>query len=217
MPSAVIFDMDGLLIDSERVIMEVWLERAAAHGVAVDHATYLRCVGKAWPEARRILAEALGGDDAFHAIQPQVQSRLEAIAHGSGFPLKHGAAELLARLEAAAVPCAVASSSARAQVGHRLTVAGVRRHFRALAGGDEVARGKPDPSVYLLAAARLGVDPRACIVFEDSASGARAALAAGASLVLVPDLVPAPGDVLERCLHVFDTLADAVPHVANWF
>jgi HAD superfamily hydrolase (TIGR01509 family) len=217
MPSAVIFDMDGLLIDSERVIMEVWLERAAAHGVAVDHASYLRCVGKAWPEARRILCEALGGDEPFRLIQPQVQRRLEDIAHGSGFPLKRGVVELLAQLEAARVPCGVASSSAVAEIEHRLTVAGVRRHFRALAGGDEVARGKPDPSVYLLAASRLGVDPRACLVFEDSSNGARAALAAGATLVLVPDLVPAPDDVVARCLHVFDSLADSVPHVANWF
>jgi HAD superfamily hydrolase (TIGR01509 family) len=209
--------MDGLLIDSERVIMEVWLERAAAHGVTVAHEDYVRCVGKSWPEARRILAGALGSEEAFRTIHPQVQRQIDAIAAAHGFPLKPGVSELLSVLDAAAVPCAVASSSAIGEIEQRLTKAGIRRHFRTVAGGNEVARGKPDPSVYLLAASRLGVATESCVVFEDSENGARAALAARARLVLVPDLVPAPGDLRQRSLCVFGSLAESVPFVPAWF
>ncbi|MFN9309298.1 MAG: HAD-IA family hydrolase [Gemmatimonas sp.] len=99
----------------------------------------------------------------------------------------------------------------------RLTRLGVRHYFSAAAGWNEVQRGKPDPAVYLLASARLGVDAGQCIAFEDSEHGAAAAAAAGARVVLVPD-VKAPSAVLASSVHmVLRSLDEAVPLVKTWF
>jgi beta-phosphoglucomutase-like phosphatase (HAD superfamily) len=120
-------------------------------------------------------------------------------------------------LEAAGVPCGVASSSRVAEIRHRLGAVGVLRFFRAVTGGDEVPRGKPDPAIYLLAASRLGAAPADCIAFEDSENGAKAAQAAGIRVVVVPDLRhPAP-EVLARSHRVLGSLEEATAHVPHWF
>jgi beta-phosphoglucomutase-like phosphatase (HAD superfamily) len=111
----------------------------------------------------------------------------------------------------------VASSSSAAQIRHRLHQVDVMRHFEALAGGDEVPRGKPDPAVYQLAASRLGVRACDCVAFEDSDNGARSALASGAQVVLVPDLGLPSRSVIERSLHRLGTLHEAIEHVPRWF
>ena len=124
---------------------------------------------------------------------------------------------MLEALQAAGVPCAVASSSAVKEIRHRLGHVDVLRYFQAVAGGDEVTHGKPDPSLYLLAATRLGVAPADCIAFEDSENGARAAQAAGIRVVIVPDLKQPPEDVAARAHGVIDSLQDALAHVPHWF
>ena len=133
------------------------------------------------------------------------------------FPLKTGALPLLEALRAAGIPCGVASSSAVGEIRHRLGHVDVLKYFRCIAGGDEVTHGKPDPALYLLAAARLGVAPEDCIAFEDSENGARAAQAAGVRVVIVPDLKHPPDDVAARAHGVMASLADAVEHVPHWF
>ena len=118
---------------------------------------------------------------------------------------------------AAGIPCAVASSSSVDEIRHRLGHVDVLKYFRSIAGGNEVTHGKPDPALYLLAAARLGVAPEDCIAFEDSENGARAAQAAGIRVVVVPDLRhPAP-DVLARSHGVLASLEDAMTHMPHWF
>ncbi len=111
----------------------------------------------------------------------------------------------------------MASSSTSGQIQACLGSLGVLHHFSAFAGGDEVARAKPDPALYLLAAERLGVDPAECIAFEDSENGAKAALAAGMRVVVVPDLKHPPASIIERAFHVLESLHEAVPHLPRWF
>ena len=113
--------------------------------------------------------------------------------------------------------CGVASSSRAAEIRQRLQAVGVLHTFASIAGGDEVPRGKPDPAVYELAASRLGVPASACLVFEDSENGALAALAAGAQVVLVPDLRTPSNAVAGRSLHVLSSLHDAIGQVPHWF
>lgn len=133
------------------------------------------------------------------------------------FPRKPGAQELLAALAARSVPLAVASSTRRAEVLRRLVAVDLQRYLAAVAGGDEVERGKPDPSIYLLAAQRLGVDAAQCIAFEDSDHGAAAALAAGMRVVVVPDLKLPTATMTAQALHVMPSLADAMLQVDRWF
>lgn len=214
---AVLFDMDGLLLDSERVLMKAWTAAAAEEGLVIPPEAYTAVIGRAVQESHAMFTEMLGGAERHARLRARVVERLHAERDGPIFPLKPGVLELLGALRAQGVPCAVASSSGADEIRHRLEVVGVLHHFDAVAGGNEVARGKPDPAVYALAAARLGVAAATCIAFEDSENGARAALAAGATLVVVPDLRCPAEDVLERCLHVLDSLHDAVDHVPRWF
>ena len=214
---AVLFDMDGLLLDSERVLMKAWTAEAAAEGILIPPEAYTAVIGRAVQESHALFTEMLGGVERHARLRAKVVERLQAERDGPIFPLKPGALELLGALRAQGVPCAVASSSGADEIRHRLEVVGVLHHFDAVAGGNEVARGKPDPAVYELAASRLGVSAAACLAFEDSENGARAALAAGATLVVVPDLRRPADDVMARCLQEMASLHEACEHLPRWF
>lgn len=217
--SAAIFDMDGLLIDSERPIMAAWMAAARTLDVELSHAQYLQVVGLATAESEIILSGLLGGQAAFRHALEHVRQAL-ALERSDGtplFPIKPGAAEFLGALRARGTRCAVASSSTSGQIQACLGSLGVLHHFEAFAGGDEVPRAKPDPALYLLAASRLGVDPTQCIAFEDSENGAKAALAAGLRVVIVPDLKHPPAAIVEQAFHVLESLHDANAHLPRWF
>ncbi|MFN5701139.1 MAG: HAD family hydrolase [Betaproteobacteria bacterium] len=214
---AALFDMDGTLVDSERVIFNAWMESSQELGLPLDHAQYSRVIGLNDEESNALLIQLLGSEAAFLRVRTLAKSKLQAPAGSVIFPLKPGVLPLLAALSERKVPCAVASSSTSAEIEDRLTRIGVRHYFSAAAGGNEVQRGKPDPAVYLLAASRLGVDPGQCIAFEDSEHGAAAAAAAGARVVLVPD-IKAPSTALASSVHmVLRSLDEAVPLVKAWF
>jgi HAD superfamily hydrolase (TIGR01509 family) len=211
--TAAIFDMDGLLLDSERVIMRIWMESAQEQGLELSRADFLQVVGYGTAESHARLSALLGGPDSFQRVLERARTKLGALA-GVAFPLKPGALGLLRELRARGVPCAVASSTRVHEVRRRLAQVGVLELLQASAGGDEVARSKPDPAVYLLAAARLGVAPQHCLAFEDSAHGAAAAHAAGLAVVMVPDLKA--HDFAPAYMNL-SSLEDAMPHINHWF
>ncbi len=130
--------------------------------------------------------------------------------------VKPGVRALLARLQAQGLPLAVASSTHRAEVELRLRSQDLWPAFSAVAGGEEVPAAKPAPDVYLLAATRLGVDPTACLAFEDAAHGAAAAQAAGMAVVVVPDLVAATETLRGTCLAVLQSLEETAAHHEMW-
>ncbi|MBN3735521.1 HAD family phosphatase [Burkholderia sp. Tr-20390] len=215
--SAALFDMDGLLVDSERTIMNTWIDVSNAHGVTLTTTDYLQIVGRSFAEGQVILARLIGNPDTFDAVRIRVREQLAAPEPHPKFPLKPGAFALLDALAQAGIPCAVASSSAREVVRARLDAVGLLPFFRAIAGGDEVARGKPDPAVYRLAAERLGVPTHACVAFEDSDFGAQSAAGAGASVITVPDLKAPTPEIVALSLHVLASLDDALALVPSWF
>jgi HAD superfamily hydrolase (TIGR01509 family) len=215
--SAAIFDMDGLLIDSERTIMAAWIYAARVEGVSLSTEEYLQVVGKRAEDSDAILISLLGGPVVFRRAADRVVEILEDPRTIPRFPLKPGAAELLAALRFYGVPCAVASSSKSNEIRQRLSSVGVLHLFDAIAGGEEVLRGKPDPAIYELAAVRLGIDPLLCIAFEDSENGAAAALAAGLRVVVVPDIKLPCADISTRAFNVLSSLHEALAHVPVWF
>jgi HAD superfamily hydrolase (TIGR01509 family) len=215
--SAAIFDMDGLLVDSERTIMNTWITVGLSLGITLSPSDYLRIVGRSSTECHEILTDLFGGPITLGEALIRVQQQLHAPAGQPAFPLKSGAQALLAELSRAGIPCAVASSSSVEEIKSRLERVGILHFFKTVAGGDEVARGKPDPAVYSLAAHRLGESAYACLSFEDSDHGALAAVSAGASVVIVPDLKHPTSEVVEQSFRVLGKLDEAIEHVSDWF
>ena len=186
---AVIFDMDGTLLDTERVAQEAFLAACEQLAVAPREDLMLRCVGAAEPIARRVIQEGYGPGLDAEAFFQAWSRQFMAVSQASPVPLKEGAIALLDAMARLGLPLAIATSSDTAHALDKLRQAGVLERFRAVIGADQVQRPKPDPSVYLKAAASLGADPRACLALEDSEYGVRAAHAAGMTVIQVPDLI----------------------------
>lgn len=205
--------MDGLLLDSERVIMQAWLASAREEGMKLTEADFITVVGAGQIESRTRLSQMLGGSQTFEAVRARASSKL-IDQPGVVFPPKPGALQLLSELKRRHVPCAVASSTRVSEVRSRLAKVELLDFFQAVAGGDEVADSKPDPAVYLLAAARLRVPPEQCLAFEDTDHGARAAHAARMRVVLVPDL--RSHDFATPFMRL-SSLERAFEHIEHWF
>jgi HAD superfamily hydrolase (TIGR01509 family) len=191
-PEAVVLDMDGTLLDTEGAYREAFRAALACHGHALDEGFYARLLGISSRERGPIVRARLGEDFPWEACLREYRLRKARLLDGPLRP-KPGAAELLAALAAEGVPCAVATSAGRHTALTALDRAGLLPAIPALVTRDEVEAGKPDPALFLRAAAVLGAVPTRCLAVEDSPPGIAAARAAGMRVVVVPDLLPAPG------------------------
>jgi HAD superfamily hydrolase (TIGR01509 family) len=209
---AVVFDLDGLLLDSEPAWDEARRQVTGEHGGRwADQAT-LDMMGMSSPEWSRYLHQRLGVPLAPEEIAARVVERMQAL-YRRHLPLVPGARPAVERL-ARRWPLAMASSSNRPVIDLALSLAGLARFFRATVSSEEVARGKPAPDVYLEAARRLGIDPAHCVAIEDSGSGILAARAAGMRVVAVPNRAFSPGeealDAADQVVQTLDELTEAV-------
>lgn len=198
--------MDGLLIDSERIIMKACILAAQAIGITYTQAEYTQLIGRAGPDSTRRMIEQLNGVDNFNRVMQGLDAQLAERNHS--FPLKPGALALLQHYQANHIVCSVASSSPTQHITHRLSQVGVLDFFSHITSGQEVTHGKPSPDIYLLAVERSGFDASECIAFEDSETGARAAIAAGLQVVVVPDLQQPSEYVRAHCHQVVNSLED---------
>ena len=190
--SAVIFDMDGLLLDTERISLLAWQAGAAAVGVSMPDSVFLDMIGRCHQDCLAVLHRFAGHDLDFAAISAAMFADYERRLAQS-IPVMPGARELLTFLHAAGLPLAVATSSRRDLAEHKLRTVGFLPYFRSVTGGDTVERGKPAPDIYLAAADTLNIPPEECVAFEDSSPGTESAAAAGMRAVIVPDLkAPTP-------------------------
>ncbi len=206
---AVIFDMDGLLIDTETVYIEALQAAAGALGLKMPLDFCHSMIGIPGPDCDVMIQDFYGAGFrvepfrehfSFHAKQ-----RFDA-----SVPVKAGVVELLDFLGARGLPMAVATASSRATAERHLGRAGLLDRFKAIATRDDVVRAKPHPDVYLEAARRLGVAPERCIAFEDSNAGLTAAHAAGTMAIMVPDILPPLPEVRAKCVTVIDDLHGAL-------
>jgi HAD superfamily hydrolase (TIGR01509 family) len=202
---AVVFDLDGVLLDSEQVRDEVREQYVRERGGRYDVEIQRAMMGMSSPEWSRFLHEEAGVADTPEEIGAEVVRRMLA-RYGEELPLVPGALEAVERL-GARWPLGLASSSNRPLIDAALELSGMSSLFRATVSSEEVPRGKPAPDVYAETARRLGVPPDRCAAIEDSHSGIRSALAAGMRVVAIPNPHFPPG---EEALSEADVVLGAI-------
>ena len=214
-PAAVIFDMDGLMLDTEPLAARAWGDAATALGVEFDMPLASAMVGRNFADCAAMVRAHYGAGYPVDALLGRWHAAYDEIVEREGLSIKPGVRELLDWLEARAIPRAVATSTRRERARSKLIRTALLPCFHDIVGGDEVARGKPAPDIYVEAARRLGVNAGDCLVLEDSEPGVRAALAARMTPILVPDMHPPPADLLAIDLLILPTLHDVLRHLAE--
>jgi HAD superfamily hydrolase (TIGR01509 family) len=208
---AIIFDMDGLMVDSEPVARHGWEIVLASYGRELDQITYERMVGRRLEESAAIVIDTYQlplSRENLAEIKEAAMVKLWA----EGLPVMPGLHNLVGYLNDHNIPWGVATSSRRHYALNVLNQLGIASHCRAVAAGNEVSQGKPAPDIYLLAAERLEIDPKLCLALEDSVPGGQAAVAAGMSLAAVPNGHTKAAD-FPFADYVLDSLNDVIPIV----
>jgi len=185
---AVIFDMDGTLHDSEVIYTAAQRSASAAMGIDITDAFWHTLIGIPTVEGWGMLREHVGEDFDLTTFERHYALHRDS-GFAAGIPVKRGAHDLLNHLAGRNMAHAIATSADRRTAEYHLGLSGLRPRFEVVVTRDDVARGKPHPDPFLLAAQRIGADPTRCLAIEDSIHGIRAAHAAGMMAVMVPDIV----------------------------
>ncbi|MDR2068408.1 MAG: HAD family phosphatase [Spirochaetaceae bacterium] len=209
LPGGVIFDLDGLLLDTERPMIRAWLRAARSHGWPVEEAVALKTVGLDEASTRAVVTAALGPDFPYDQFRKKLVALIIREAEAQGIARRPGLTVLLDHLAGLGIPLAVATSSKRETARWKMRLGGILERFPVLACGDEVDRGKPAPDIFLLAAERLGKSPAECVGFEDSPAGLLSLRNAGIRSVFIKDLVEPPPEVLATVWRRCGDLAEA--------
>ena len=190
MIKAVLFDMDGTLVDTEKYYRRFWPIAMAEFGYHLtdEQVLSMRSLGRPFAPAR--LKEWFGEDLDYYAIRARRTEMMEECLDQEGIQLKPGAVEILEELRRRGIPAAVATASPLERTEKYLNLTGIRPYFSKLISATQVKEGKPSPDIYLYACEQLGLDPKDCMAVEDAPNGILAAYRAGLRVVMVPDQTP---------------------------
>jgi HAD superfamily hydrolase (TIGR01509 family) len=210
---ACIFDMDGLLLDTEHLAVWGWITAARSFGFEIAEDIVLSTVGLDRTQTDHLLGDLMGGDFPVKEVRDLRNRLILDRIDRDGVPVKPGARELIGLLRSRNIPCAVATSTQRSRADHLLGKSLILPNLSAVVCGDEIPNAKPAPDIYREAARLLSVPTSACLVFEDSAPGITAAHRAGTIPILVPDLGHVPNAARAHAVIICDSLSDAIPLV----
>jgi HAD superfamily hydrolase (TIGR01509 family) len=209
---AVIFDMDGLMLDSQRIATKAWEKAVVTFGYCLTDEIYLSLIGRTIPDTNEILRSAFGSDFPVNEVRHLAEKEFSDLTKDSGIPVKRGLGELLDFIEKKHLKTAVATSTARYYCLHHLQRTHLAHRFKVIVCGDEVPRGKPAPDLFLKASELLDVVPESCVVLEDSYAGVRAAYNARMIPIMVPDLKEAD-DEMRTLAHAVVSDLDSAKNV----
>ena len=209
---AVVFDMDGVIFDTERLVIEFWKEVAKKHNIPNIEHTCIQCLGTNRVRTREIFLENYGADFPFDPYRAEVTELFNTHYKGVPLPTKPGVRELLSYLQEQDIKVGLASSTAQHLVRDEIGTAGLLPYFQTLVCGDMVEHSKPAPDIFLKACEILNADPTKSIAIEDSFNGIRSAHCAGMTPIMVPDQVQPTDEIRALAFHVIPSLLD----VLNW-
>lgn len=212
MIKAVIFDMDGLMFNTEALAKEAWLRVGAQLGYPITETEIAQIRGSTAAASEEIFRSAFGPGFNYPRAKALRNAMVEDFIDRDGVPVKYGLAGLLEQLRQNGFQTAVASGSPRKTIEKYLAMTGLGAYYDEIVSAEDVPRSKPAPDVFLLAAERLGVPAEACLVLEDSANGLCAACRAGMTVVCIPDIAPPDAMSLSLAAAVFPDLS----HVYDW-
>jgi len=207
-PHALIFDMDGLMLDTEGHYKRAWTKAAGEIGFDLTDSLYLKLIGITVADAEDVLAQEFGPTFAKDKFHLRAQELYEELHTREGLALKPGIKELLVWAKENNIPCAVGTSTVKEEAVRRLLHHEIHDYFVVVIGGDMVQRGKPNPDIFLMAQSQLGLAADNCLVLEDAHSGLLAARAGGMRSCLVPDLLPPSAESRGLAEGVFNSLHD---------
>lgn len=209
---AVVFDMDGVIFDTERLVIEFWKEVAKKHNIPNIEHTCIQCLGTNRVRTREIFLENYGADFPYDPYRAEVTELFNTHYKGVPLPTKPGVRELLSYLQEQDIKVGLASSTAQHLVRDEIGTAGLLPYFQTLVCGDMVEHSKPTPDIFLKACEILNADPTKSIAIEDSFNGIRSAHCAGMTPIMVPDQVQPTDEIRTLAFHVMPSLLD----VLNW-
>lgn len=187
---AVVFDMDGVIFDSERAVMNCWIELAKKYDIKDIEEPYLACTGTTDAKTKEIMLNAYGEDFPYDEYAKEASVMYHEKYDGGRLPMKPGVKEILTFLKDNGKKIALASSTRRQTVLNQLRDAGILDYFNEIVTGDMVTRSKPEPDIFLLACEKISTAPERAYAIEDSYNGIRAASAGKLRPIMVPDLLP---------------------------
>ncbi len=209
---AVIFDMDGVIFDSERLVLECWKEIAKRENIEDMEEVFRRCIGTNTQKTKEILFEHYGQEFAYDNFRNEASKLFHSRYDNGRLPMKKGIKELLLYLKEQGIRIGLASSTRYKVVHQELQDAGILSYFQSLTCGDMVKQSKPEPEIFLKACESLSVDAKEAIAIEDSFNGIRAAHRAGMLAVMVPDMVAPNEEMRELAGKIFKDLLE----VKDW-
>jgi len=210
---AIIFDMDGLMFDTERIGYDAFVHASKLHGYIDKTGFFKTLIGMNVPDADIAIKGIFGGEFPIAKVREERSAYMLNIRNTTGIPVKLGLKELLNYLKSQNILMGVASSSSRHDVEQNLDNADLQNYFSCLFCGDEVVNGKPDPEIYLKTAKQLSVTPSRCVVLEDSSRGLQAAYAAGMIPIMVPDMQKPTDEDKKRAYRVLLSLKEVKKHL----
>ncbi len=205
---AVIFDMDGLLLDTERLSLDMFMQACERCDCVPNRDVYLACIGSDGGKTKQILREGHDKDFPLEAVCDIWSRDYRRAILEEPIAVKKGAKDLLEFLSSENVKMAVATSTKQEMAAKKLMNVNFDHFFKIVVGGDQVSKGKPDPEIYQKAAARLQVPPAKCLAFEDSNTGVKAAYHAGMNVIQVPDLLEVSSEVKAFKHRIVNSLDD---------
>jgi len=205
---AALFDMDGLLFDTENLFLSCSRETKQELGYSIPHDLHVEAIGRSFEDAKRIFLEHLGQDFPMETFLQKNHQRVYNHIERYGMPIKPGVVPLLKELRRRGIKTMLVSSSGIWMIEKNLEAACMEGFFDLMVSGEEVAHGKPAPDIFLLAAERGRLAPEECLVLEDSNNGAKAGVAAGMRTVMVPDIKPPLPEVEREVYKVCRTLGE---------
>ncbi len=215
MINGAIFDMDGVLFDTEKIYQSIWFQLAKERGIELDASFTKLISGTSGEAAANAIKEHYNVSDPKIISDECSRRMLEAVKHN--IDVKKGVVKILEFFNKQGIKCVVASGSNKEQIINNLKISNLSKYFDEVVGGDELKRGKPDPDIFLLALKKIGCESSKCLVFEDSFNGIKAAHAANTIPIMVPDLVEPTEEIIKLCKAVYVDMVEALEDIKTMY